>query len=164
LNSEFSENTPIFNRKIILDSVTLVGYGSFTLKNCDRQGRSGVTSVSPRRFFAAREAQMTQSAVNPATTDPRAALTARLWRAAELQAAEVEARIATGPRPAAEAERDARVLSVLAKTLRELSAVDEKSQQEDDDDAAPDDIDELREALGERLRKLSIERARTEEV
>ncbi len=107
---------------------------------------------------------MTQSAVNPATTDPRSALTARLWRAAELQAAEVEARIATGPRPVAEAERDARVLSVLAKTLRELSAVDAQAQEEDDDDAAPDDIDALREALGERLRKLSIERASAQEV
>ncbi len=106
---------------------------------------------------------MAECATNQSTIDPRSALTARLWRAAELQAAEVEARIATGPRPAADAERDARVLSVLAKTLRELTAVDSQAQ-EDDDDAAPDDIDQLREALGERLRKLSIDRARAQEV
>jgi hypothetical protein len=82
-----------------------------------------------------------------------------------MQAAEIEARLATGPRPVADAERDARVLSVLAKTLRELSAVQADAEADDDhDDAAPDDLDELREALDERLRKLSIERARAKEV
>jgi hypothetical protein len=89
----------------------------------------------------------------------RATLAARLWRAAELQAAEVEQRIALGARPAADAERDARVLAVLAKTLRELSAAEESFTQGDDDDATPDDIDELRAALGERLRRISSERA-----
>jgi hypothetical protein len=106
---------------------------------------------------------MAESLVNQSVLHPKAALAARLWRAAELQAAEVEARIALGPRPVAEAEKDARVLSVLARTLRELSVVDASSRDdnEDDDDAAPDDIDELRFALGERLRKLSIERERS---
>jgi hypothetical protein len=92
--------------------------------------------------------------------DPRNALAARLWRAAEMQAAEVEARIATGPRPAADAERDARVLSVLAKTLRELAALDAACREETDDeeDAAPDDIDALRSALADRLRRINGER------
>ncbi len=98
------------------------------------------------------------------TNDPRTVLAARLWRAAERQAAEVEQRIAAGPRPVAEAERDARVLSVLAKTLRELSAVDASAQDEDDEDAAPDDIDELRSALDERLRQLSLQRSRPREA
>jgi hypothetical protein len=106
---------------------------------------------------------MAESAINTGMIDPRASLAARLWRTAEMQAAEVEARLATGPRPAVEAERDARVLSVLARTLRELSAADAQVREEDDD-AAPDDIDALREALGERLRKLSIDRARALEV
>ncbi len=98
--------------------------------------------------------------------DPRAALTARLWRAAELQAAEVEARLVAGPRPVADAERDARVLSVLAKTLRELSAINlnREEQTSDDEDAAPDDIDALREALGERLRKINAERSKQAKV
>jgi hypothetical protein len=82
-----------------------------------------------------------------------------------MQAAEIEARLATGPRPVADAERDARVLSVLAKTLRELSAVQaDVEAEEEHDDAAPDDLDELREALDQRLRKLSIERAKAKEV
>jgi hypothetical protein len=102
---------------------------------------------------------------HPSFPDPRAALTARLWRAAEKQAAEVEERIATGPRPAAEAERDARVLSVLAKTVRELVAVEAIGRDdEESEDAAPDDIDQLRDALDERLQRLSIERASAGEV
>ncbi|MGL5116145.1 MAG: hypothetical protein ACRC7C_12550 [Beijerinckiaceae bacterium] len=92
----------------------------------------------------------------------RAALTARLWRAAELQAAEVEARVALGTRPAADAERDARVLAVLAKTLRELSTAELSFADGDDDDAAPDDLDELREALGQRLRRIARERGTRE--
>jgi hypothetical protein len=104
---------------------------------------------------------VTIGVINQQNLDPRAALAARLWRAADLQAAEVEARLAAGPRPAADAERDARVLSVLAKTLRELSAVTMNTgeQGEYDQDAAPDDIEALREALGERLRKISAERS-----
>jgi hypothetical protein len=107
---------------------------------------------------------MPETSIENHVADPRAALAARLWRAAELQAAEVEQRIAAGPRPVAEAERDARVLSVLAKTLRELSAADPATRDEDEDDSAPDDIDELRTALHERLRKLSLERAEPREA
>jgi len=108
---------------------------------------------------------MAECESNPTSINPRSALAARLWRAAELQAAEIEARLATGPRPVAEAERDARVLSVLAKTLRELSAVKaDVEADDDDDDAAPNDLDELREALDQRLRRLSIERAKAKEV
>lgn len=103
---------------------------------------------------------MSEGVVTSTVNDPRNALAARLWRAAELQAAEVEARLATGPRPAADTERDARVLSVLAKTLRELAALDLACREESDDeeDAAPDDIDELRAALGDRLRRINSER------
>lgn len=97
------------------------------------------------------------------TAERRDALAARLWRAAELQAAEVEARIASGPRPAAEAERDAKTLSVLARTLRELSSAEKSMRIEDDDeqdeDAPPADVDQLRDALGQRLRALAEARA-----
>jgi hypothetical protein len=92
----------------------------------------------------------------------RAALAERLWRAAELQAAEIEARIASGPRPPAEAERDAKTLSVLARTLRELSAADAAALAEIDDanaDEAPaEDVDALRAALYRQLG--GLERAR----
>lgn len=63
---------------------------------------------------------------------PRARLLARLWQAAERQVAEIEARIAAAgleagsgePRAAADTEKDARALALLARTLRELSAAE----------------------------------------
>jgi hypothetical protein len=91
------------------------------------------------------------------TANPRAALTARLWRAAERQAAEVEARIDMLPRAAGDAERDARVLAVLAKTLRELSAADLAQQEEEADatqETTPDDLESLRAALSDKLRQI----------
>jgi hypothetical protein len=89
--------------------------------------------------------------------NPRAALTARLWRAAERQAAEVEARIALGPRAAADAERDARVLAVLAKTLRELVAADAsqtEGEQDDGEEETPEDVESLRAELNNKLRQI----------
>jgi hypothetical protein len=95
--------------------------------------------------------------------DRREQLAARLWRAAELQAAEVEARIAAGPRPAADTERDAKTLSVLARTLRELSAAEQAARigadDEQTEDSPPEDVEELREQLGRRLRALTEARA-----
>jgi hypothetical protein len=92
--------------------------------------------------------------------NPRLALTARLWRAAERQAAEVEARIALGPRAAADAERDARVLAVLAKTLRELAAADVAPNEGEQDDAeeTPEDVESLRAALDDKLRQIRTRR------
>jgi hypothetical protein len=99
-------------------------------------------------------------------TDRQAALAARLWRAAEMQAAEVEARIAAGPRPSAESERDAKTLSVLARTLRELSAAETARKLETSDEleeeAPPQDVDALRAALGDKLRALAAARAATD--
>jgi hypothetical protein len=94
--------------------------------------------------------------------DARASLTARLWRTAELQAAEIEARLGSSQRLAVDSERDARVLSVLAKTLRELSSASLITEEADrnENDATPDDLEALREALGEKLRKITAERTR----
>ncbi len=92
--------------------------------------------------------------------NPRLALTARLWRAAERQAAEVEARIALGPRAAADAERDARVLAVLAKTLRELTAADSVTDEGEqaDGEETPEDVESLRAALDAKLRQIRSRR------
>jgi hypothetical protein len=106
---------------------------------------------------------MADSNQNIMTSDRRAALAERLWRTAELQAAEVEARVASGPRPAADTERDAKTLSVLARTLRELSAAESAAQLEaengQDEEAPPDDVDALRAELGEKLQALTAARA-----
>jgi hypothetical protein len=94
--------------------------------------------------------------------DTRTSLVARLWRTAERQVRDIEARLTAVQQEPAERERDARVLSVLVKTLRELAAFDEatlESQSEketaaEDDDAVPRDIDELRRELARRVDRI----------
>jgi hypothetical protein len=97
----------------------------------------------------------------------RCSLVARLWRTAERQVRDIEVRLARDQQEPAERERDARVLAVLVKTLRELTALDEakadmKSQPEApaaDDDAVPRDLDELRRELARRVDRLRQRRA-----
>jgi hypothetical protein len=106
---------------------------------------------------------MTDGELILSINERQAALAARLWRAADMQAAEIEARIAAGPRPAADSERDAKTLSVLARTLRELSAADAAQRLESDDgqevEAPPEDVEALRSELGDKLRALAAARA-----
>jgi hypothetical protein len=94
----------------------------------------------------------------------RTALATRLWRAAEKQVGEIEERLAAAHLPRSERERDARVMAIVVKTLRELSAFDEQHRESRtdvtaaDDDFPPDDfprdIDELRRELAKRISQL----------
>jgi len=107
------------------------------------------------------------------TPDIRRRLVDRLWRTASRQVREIEDRLAERDRvggdagEATEPERDARVLAVLAKTLRELVALDQakvdaahhKDASRDDDDAAPYDLDVLRRELARRVDILRQRRA-----
>src|SRR5438067_1605722 len=96
------------------------------------------------------------------TPDIRRRLVDQLWQTASRQVREIEDRLAVRAGGEAgettEPERDARVLAVLAKTLRELVAIDQtqaaahddaapNDAKSDDDDAAPNDVDELRREL-----------------
>jgi hypothetical protein len=88
----------------------------------------------------------------------RAALVARMWRTAERQVEEIEDRLAVAGLDLAERESNARTLAVVAKTLRELVAVDEAKQprgkegsKDDDDQAVPRNIEDLRQALARKL-------------
>nr|PZN46085.1 MAG: hypothetical protein DIU59_00765 [Pseudomonadota bacterium] len=95
----------------------------------------------------------------------RAMLVARLWRAAERQVREIEARAKLGSRDAAEAERDARALATLARTLRGLvgfsgeagSAPAERAG--DEDGGAFRELEDFRRELARRLDRLREERA-----
>src|SRR6188474_839186 len=58
----------------------------------------------------------------------RAALVARMWRTAERQVEEIEDRLAVAGLEIAERESNARTLAIVAKTLRELVAVDESEK------------------------------------
>ncbi|MDI4657342.1 terminase gpP N-terminus-related DNA-binding protein [Xanthobacter autotrophicus] len=106
----------------------------------------------------------------------RGHLLARLWRAAERQLDEIEQRLASAvspeaaaaaspPRPAADAEKDARALAVLARTLRELSALEaeaQKSRKVKAEDDAVRDLDTFRRELARRLDRLRADGAGAE--
>jgi hypothetical protein len=101
----------------------------------------------------------------------RAALVARMWRTAERQVEEIEDRLAVAGLELAERERNGRMLAVVAKTLRELAAVDDADKprngkqrptdDDDDDDPVPRDVDEFRRELARRIDALVDSRACT---
>jgi hypothetical protein len=105
----------------------------------------------------------------------RAAVVARLMRSAERQIQDIERRIGT---PAGQQESDSRTLAVLARTMRELTALDalnrmskqpKKSSATNDagapkpkpvaDEPVPADLEELRRDLSRRLDQLVAEAA-----
>lgn len=110
----------------------------------------------------------------------RARLLARLWQAAERQVAHIEARMAQAHLPPEEGgrvpdtEKDARALALLARTLRELSAVEDDARtgkarrgkgasmetgdgEGDGDGAEVRDRDAFRQELARRLDRLRAE-------
>jgi transposase-like protein len=97
----------------------------------------------------------------------RASLVKRMWRAAEAQVRDIEERLLRDAQPADERERDARVLAVLGKTMRDLGAFDQtqadaaprKDASRDDDDPIPRDVDELRRELARKVEILRRRRA-----
>lgn len=54
----------------------------------------------------------------------RRLLAQRIWHAAEAQVSDIEARLAALETPPGQAERDVRALAVLARVVRDLSALD----------------------------------------
>jgi hypothetical protein len=88
----------------------------------------------------------------------RAALIKRMWRTAERQVEDIERRVRDAGLELTERESNARMLATVARTLRELAAVDDAKRargkdaaKDDNDDAAPRNIDELRRSLAEKL-------------
>ncbi|WP_276199737.1 hypothetical protein [Chelatococcus sp. XZ-Ab1] len=94
----------------------------------------------------------------------RSTLVARLWRAAERQVREIEARAKTVRGDAAGAERDARALATLARTLRELTEFSAEpggvaaGRERDEDGAAFREFDDFRRELARKLDRLREER------
>jgi hypothetical protein len=95
----------------------------------------------------------------------RTALVARMWRTAERQVEEIEKRLRAAGLELAERESNARTLAIVARTLRELAAVDEQQQtrgkkpaSEANDDSVPTDIDEFRRELARRIDALAAAR------
>lgn len=69
-------------------------------------------------------------------------LVARLWRTAERQVRDIEDRVRLQLQEPEERERDARVLAILVKTLRELRALQDAEEEEsaENDDITLDDF------------------------
>jgi hypothetical protein len=103
-----------------------------------------------------------RSAVERANDPPPAAgaaLIERVSRAIERELTQIEVIVGghyVPPRQRTEAERRARTLASLARTLREVMALrlNEKKEKREDDDAVPRDLGELRLALARRLDQL----------
>ncbi|HTS40751.1 MAG TPA: hypothetical protein VMH84_09460 [Xanthobacteraceae bacterium] len=122
-----------------------------------RQNRSKtVPKTPPKKALSCPKNSVAGTGAEPAGN--RTALIKRMWRAADAQVSEIEHRLLCEKPEPSERERDARVLAVLAKTLRELSALDETTQDQQaapaDDDAVPRDMDELRRSLARKLEAL----------
>jgi hypothetical protein len=88
----------------------------------------------------------------------RAALIGRMWRTAQKQVKEIENRLKLAGLPLAERESGGRMLAVVARTLRELNAVDEaqkraESPNSTDDEHPPQNIEDLRQALARKLQE-----------
>jgi hypothetical protein len=85
----------------------------------------------------------------------RESLAARLWRTAERQVHDIEARLIAAGRAPAERERDTRMLAILVKTLNELARFDggrpDEQEEMDEDDRVPGNLDDLRRELSRRL-------------
>jgi hypothetical protein len=85
----------------------------------------------------------------------RAAIVDKLWQSAERQVEDIHKRVTSAGLEPDERERDARMLSVLVKTLRDLAALDDTTMvaghDKPDDQSDARDIDEFRRELARRI-------------
>lgn len=98
------------------------------------------------------------SALPPALPQDRAAVAARVQAVVERELTAVERVLEVlGPSDRDEAERTARTLASLARTLREVALINQTEEavapDDADDDPVPRDIDEFRRQLAQRIRK-----------
>lgn len=142
----------------VADIRALTGMGAgtlyFWLDGGSGEGEETLPPI-PRR----REAVLGQR--RKAVAGARPSLIARLWRTAERQVAEIETRLGAAGGDPGSLERDAKTLSVLARTVRDLVALDEvparagKTEETDDEPHAPlRDLDTFRRELAQKLAEL----------
>lgn len=106
-------------------------------------------------------AAATSAVVVPPGPAHKIDLAARIQRSVERELDGVERVLGLlKPQDGNEAERAARTLASLARTLREIVSLDDKpsAEPEDDDDAGPRDMDEFRRDLARRIDAIIAER------
>lgn len=123
----------------------------------DEASQALVAKVAGRKRTINRKRSATERLDDPPPA-PVTTLLSRVSRAIERELTQIEIIVGgthVPPRQRTEAERRARTLASLARTLREvmqLRAGEEKAKR--DDDAVPRDIDELRSELARRLGRI----------
>jgi hypothetical protein len=99
---------------------------------------------------------------------PRRRVISQLWRMAERQVNAVEQRLVTLNDEPQALEREAKTLGIIARTVRDLLAIDEekakaksggKGESSNDSHPAPMSIPEFRRELAEKLEQLRLERS-----
>lgn len=158
--------------------------GPFLFGRMQRGARDGVMQDqdAPSKTSASKtSASKTPASKTPASKAPRARVVARLWRTAERQVSEIEARLASLDGEPQALEREAKTLAIIAKTVRDLVAIDAEArearncptcteqdrthgarksrpiQAEDDEDPGPQDLEGFRAELARRLDQLRSE-------
>ncbi len=165
LRMPLSDETIRRVRQMYADGVTVVAILTATgvtraeLNRCV-DGKEG-TGYAPMTRRSARFGQ--PAGPTPRVSGDRVALVKRIWRTAEAQVREIEARLSIDDAEPDDRERDARLLATLVKTLRELSTLDERqappaptTTAADDDDIK--DINEFRRDLARRMDEFVRER------
>ncbi len=93
----------------------------------------------------------------------RVSLAARLWRTAERQVRDIELRLAAPARSSPERERDVRMLAMLTRTVRDLSAFDKPEPEPGKTSGTPAgpsgrSVEEIRASLARKLEAIIAER------
>lgn len=118
-------------------------------------GDDGLPGVSADLGGADAAETATAAPDAPITPERRAALRARLFRAAELTMTAIERMLRTlNPNDVAQSERTARITATLNRSLREVATIvtpDAVSTDDSARDQVPRDIDELRSELARRI-------------
>jgi hypothetical protein len=83
-------------------------------------------------------------------TGGRVSLVNRLWRTAERQVRDVEGRMCVDQEPE-QRERDARLLAVLVKTVRELRTLHAAEEETSENEHEPDNLDDFRRELARKI-------------
>jgi hypothetical protein len=146
----YAENVP--TARIIEETGMSLDGLYFWIDGGPPEGERALPPLERRRSFGAKRRRP------PAAS--RKSFIARLWRTAEWQVRDIEERLAVATQEPVERERDARMLGVLVKTLRELAAFDERDGEADsaDDDSGPHDIEEFRRELARRMDEIVARR------
>jgi hypothetical protein len=163
----------------ICHEATVFGHG-ILLRKAAGSRRTTVSSKEARAMAAPTPTSPPEIRSARATGIPRKRVVSRLWRTAERQVAEIETRMSRLTEDPLALERDAKTLAIIARTIRDLVAIDgeasdlatrlkskeqaahgaRNTQPETGEDTfGPRDIEGFRSELARRLDELRCERA-----